>query len=546
MAILLVIIQISVLYGTLCVLWTLFRNYVLPSPLDNIPGPNPSSLLTGNISEFEDRKLGWDFRNDLLNKWNGVVRMRGALGENILYVFDPKAMHTILVKDSNICERQEWSLILSSLFVGKGLLSMSGHQHRQQRKMLNPLFSIAHLRAMTDIFFQVSYKLREGLVNEIQQGHEDIDILDWFGRTALELIGQGGLGYSFDPLVDNVPNTLGDRIKSALPTVGGIMLYKNLIPTMNKIGTPSFRRLLVDMIPVQRVKEATENFDTITGECQNIYLRKKASLLAGDNATVHQLEDGKDIMSVLLKANMNADEKDRLPEDELLGQMATLVFAAVDTTSSALTRIFDLLAMHPEVQEKLRTELKGARENGEMTYDILVDLPYLDAICRETLRLYAPVSNIPRGTNEDMFLPLSEPIVGVDGKLMNEIFVPKGTQLLIGILSSNRHKALWGEDALEWKPERWLSPATKELSDARIPGVYSNLMTFGGGGRSCIGFKFSQLEMKVVLSILVETFKFSLSEQRDKVVWNSGSVAFPSVGYETTHPSMPIRIELAN
>ncbi|KAL4246377.1 cytochrome P450 family protein [Abortiporus biennis] len=546
MAVVFRIIQAAFLSVTSWVLWKLFRNYVLRKPLDNIPGPKPSSWLTGNISEFEHRKSGWSFTEDLESKWNNVVRMKGIFGEDMLYVFDPKAMHSILVKDAHMYEKQEWALTLTTVLFGKGLLSVAGGHHRQQRKMLNPLFSIAHMRAMTDIFFQISYKLRDALINETSQGRNEVDILNWFGRTALELIGQGGLGYSFDPLVKNIPNTLGDAIKCALPSIGGTLMYSDLIPVAYKLGSPSFQRRVVDMIPIKAVKEIVKNIDTMTNECQNIYNQKKAALLAGDDAMVHQVGEGKDIMSVLLKANMNADEKDRLPEDELVAQMTTLVFAAVDTTSGALTRILDLLAMHPDVQDKLRAEIKDAHENGELTYDKLVDLPYLDAICRETLRLYPPVPSISRGASEDMILPLSEPIVGVDGSLMHEIFVPKGTQLFIGILSSNRNKALWGEDALEWKPERWLLPSTKELSDARIPGVYSNLMTFSGGGRSCIGFKFSQLEMKVVLSVLANSFKFSLSKNRDKVVWNSAGVVFPSIGYETTRPSMPMHIELTD
>ena len=72
-------------------------------------------------------------------------------------------------------------------------------------------------------------------------------------------------------------------------------------------------------------------------------------------------------------------------------------------------------------------------------------------------------------------MPLSTPIRGVDGTLIHEIPVPKGTDVMVGILESNRNKAVWGEDALEWKPERWLSPLPGTVAEARIPGVYSNL-----------------------------------------------------------------------
>ena len=65
-----------------------------------------------------------------------------------------------------------------------------------------------------------------------------------------------------------------------------------------------------------------------------------------------------------------------------------LIFAAMDTTSNALSRILHLLALHPEVQEKLRKEILEAREkHGDFSYDELVSLSLLDAVCRETLRL---------------------------------------------------------------------------------------------------------------------------------------------------------------
>lgn len=64
-----------------------------------------------------------------------------------------------------------------------------------------------------------------------------------------------------------------------------------------------------------------------------------------------------------------------------------MCFAATDTTSTALARILHLLALHPEAQYRLREEIKNARHGNDIPYDQLVDLPYLDAICRETLRL---------------------------------------------------------------------------------------------------------------------------------------------------------------
>lgn len=74
-----------------------------------------------------------------------------------------------------------------------------------------------------------------------------------------------------------------------------------------------------------------------------------------------------------------------------------------------------------------------------------------------------------------MVLPLSEPIRGLDGTLMSEIPVPKDTVVLVGVLGSNTNKRTWGDDAWEWKPERWLSALPEAVTEAHIPGVYSNL-----------------------------------------------------------------------
>ena len=75
----------------------------------------------------------------------------------------------------------------------------------------------------------------------------------------------------------------------------------------------------------------------------------------------------------------------------------------------------------------------------------------------------------------DTVLPLHEPVRGKDGTLITEVTVPQGTVAILNLWACNTNKAIWGEDALEWKPERWLSPLPQAVSDAHIPGVYSNL-----------------------------------------------------------------------
>ena len=75
----------------------------------------------------------------------------------------------------------------------------------------------------------------------------------------------------------------------------------------------------------------------------------------------------------------------------------------------------------------------------------------------------------------DVSMPLSEPMTCTDGTIVDEIPVPAGTTIAIGILPCNRNPEIWGEDVLEFKPERWLAPLPASVTEAKIPGVYSNL-----------------------------------------------------------------------
>ena len=78
-------------------------------------------------------------------------------------------------------------------------------------------------------------------------------------------------------------------------------------------------------------------------------------------------------------------------------------------------------------------------------------------------------------TRTDTVIPLSEPVRCTDGTVLTEVPVPKGTTIFLNLRGCNTNKALWGEDAWEWKPERWLKPLPKAVEDARIPGIYANL-----------------------------------------------------------------------
>ncbi|CAL1698257.1 unnamed protein product [Somion occarium] len=533
-------LQLLLFGGLTWIFWRIVRPFFTKSPLDNVPGPSSVSLFSGNLGQLFARH-GWDFLDHLNDWYGGVVKLNGFLGGRYLYVFDPAAMHSIVVKDQHLFEETSWFLSSNYLLFGPSLLASHGETHRKQRKLLTPAFSINHLKQMTPVFNAVARNLRDAMAEQVKETPKELDVLGWMGRAALETLGQGGLGYSFDPLVRETSDTFGDAVKAFLPTLFSLHFYRMFLPFVGHLGPPGFRRKVLEIYPNKNVQKMKDLVDTLYSQAVSIFNAKKAALENDDEAVHEQVGEGKDIMSLLLRANVEASEEDRISDEELIAQVNTLVFAATDTTSNALAKTVFLLAERPDVQEKLREEVTAARDGGDLSYDAVSELPFLDAICRETLRVYPPVTTLFRDTLEDAVLPVFKPFPGVNGHMIHEVAVPKGTPIVISLHGYNRNKAIWGEDATEWKPERWLEPLPEAVRETANAGVYSNLLTFLGGSRSCIGFKFSQLEMKVILSTVIESFRFSLPQQ--EIVWNIANIAYPTVG-EEDKARMPLKVEL--
>lgn len=165
-----------------------------------------------------------------------------------------------------------------------------------------------------------SYKLRTGLVKQIKASPgTDVDILTWFSRTALELIGQGGLGCSLDPLDSHDATPYGTAMKSfvyvgvPLLTTSSIKLFvispalnpfaaaQFALPYLRYFGTRRFRGWLFGLIPSSSAKRFRSIIETMDSESRRIYTIKKTALESGDDSAVQEVGEGKDIMSVLCK-----------------------------------------------------------------------------------------------------------------------------------------------------------------------------------------------------------------------------------------------------
>ncbi|KAH9919323.1 cytochrome P450, partial [Fomitopsis serialis] len=427
------------------ILWRAIRSRLVFASLRKLRGPRSSSFVTGNLKQWFSRE-GDGFQKHVALEYGSVVKIHGMMGRPILYVSDPKALHAILIKEEPIY--QESRAFIDSLLQPPLLKLDLGQYHAKQRKLLNPVFSITHMRRMLPIFYNVVYKLRDAMRTTIEGGKSEMDVLGWTVRVALELIGQGGLGYSFDPLVEDKRDPFADAIKAFNPKMVDLAVLRRFIPYLRILGPAWFRRILVDLLPrTWIIRQVVDLVDTINSRSEQIYEAKKAVLRQGDEVVSKQLAEGKDIMSILMRANMAANESERLPEEEVLAQITTFTFAALETTSSTLARILHLLSINKDVQQKLREELIEARAAEGIPYDELDGLPLLDSVCRETLRLYPPATNIVRVAQKDNVIPLSQPITTSDGQTLNELFVPQGTEILIGTYASNVRQDLWGPDA---------------------------------------------------------------------------------------------------
>ncbi|KAG9096906.1 cytochrome P450-dit2 [Ceratobasidium sp. UAMH 11750] len=469
------------------------KNLLAPSYYGNIDGPPGASYISGHILNLF-APSGLLFHDNLQDTYGGVSRVKGMFGSDQLYISDPRALHEILVKEhESVFLHPQFIYDFNNVAFGPGIVSVAGAAHKAQRKMLNPVAK----------FYLIAQDLNDALIKDLGDAtSKETDLLNWCNVTALELIGQAGLGHSFG-LFNGVRSPYSVAVKQYLPTFCEIAPFRGIFNMMYRLPSAALRRKIVEYTPVASVQRMKNIIDIQDAQAQAILRQKKADLLD------QTLEKPNDIMSVLLNANMEAPESERLPENQLLGQMNTLIFAGHETTSGALARVLHLLSQNQTIQSRLRAELSNISPTAD--YDELNALPYLDAVCREVLRIYPPGVILERQPNKDWVIPLRYPITGKDGSELRAIKVKKGTHIYLGVREANRCKETWGQDADEFRPERWLETLPSSVADAKTPGVYSSMMTFSAGPRACIGFKFSLLELKIVLSSLIRSFEFSPS-----------------------------------
>ncbi|RDB16349.1 hypothetical protein Hypma_003056 [Hypsizygus marmoreus] len=521
---------VATLVCALSIVWAVRKAITITKCIQkNLTGPPRTSWITGNILQLNEPN-GLDFHSHLL-QYGGVAKIHGLFGDEQIYFSDPLALRHILITEEHLFPETPTFTALNKLTFGDAMSTVHGPQHKKQRKLLNPIFAPVHMRGLVPVISDLANEVAHILERDVHGGKSDIDMLDLLWRAAIETIGRVGLGCSFGDLdkEKNVSNPYSDSVKHYFPNVvklGPLLIF---LPALSRVGSPSFRRRIVELIPSTTIQTVKRLIDTMDQGSHDVLSKRKAALASGEEDVLSEkVGKGRDIIKLLLTANESVSEDDRLSEEEVIGQINLFLFASSVTTSGALARTLEKLARNPDVQERLRKELVEAQlDHGPISYDALTGLKYLHAVLKETLRLYPPVITMERTASQDVTVPLHMPVKGVDGQMISQIHVAKNQTVIIGVANCNTDPRIWGSDALMWKPDRWLEPLPESLLTAHVPGVLSNTMSFLCGPRACIGYNMALMEMKLILLALIPKFHFALSD--DMVEWKLGFTQYPTV-----------------
>ncbi|KAJ6510544.1 cytochrome P450 [Mycena sanguinolenta] len=486
----------------------------LTSPIRRLPGPKSTHWFYGNMRDIfkaENSVL----HEQWVQEYGPTIKYKVFFGMTRLYTTDTGALNHFLT-NSNIYQKPESSRYILAKMLGRGVLVAEGDEHRQQRKVMNPAFGAAQIRELTEIFVEKSVELRDiwaGLVANAN-GTARVDILSWLSKATLDIIGLAGFNYHFSNLSAEKTSELGQAFSDIFrsgETVNFIRIIQTFFPAFRIIPTKLDNTMDASRATMMRIGR------------QLLQDSRKEMAQSGEKSRA------RDLLSLLVRANTSKDipASQRLSDEDVLAQVPTFLVAGHETTSTATTWALFALTQNIPAQKRLREELLAVPTDNP-TMDQLNELPYLDCVVRETLRIHAPVASTMRVATQDDVVPLATPYKDIDGTVHDTLKITKGQTIMIPILAMNRDKAIWGPDAMEFIPERWDSGS---ISNA-IPGVWGHMLSFLGGPRACIGYRFSLVEMKVLLFTLVRAFEFELAVPATDIEKKTSVVQRPLVKSE--------------
>lgn len=432
--------------------------------------PHPSSPPLVQMIEWIARPMA--LMEDCTQRYGDLFTL--AVGKDlapVVFVSHPQAMEEILSNSKHFDASGEFNRIFQPLLGKNSVITVSGTRHQRQRQWLMPPFHGERMRTYGELISDVTEQVMKSWKQD-----EPFCVRSSTQAITLRVMLQAVFGLDESPRSQQLEQLLCAMLDEMSSPFSAAMLY-----------FPFLQRDLGPLTPWGNFLRRQRQTDKL------IYEEIQERRAKPDPSRT-------DILSLLMAARDEAGEG--MTDVELHDELMTLLVAGHETTATALAWALYWIHKLPSVRERLLEELDSLGNDPEMSS--IFRLPYLSAVCAETLRIY-PVAMLtfPR-------------VVKVPVSLRGYELEPD-TVVLGSIYQTHRREDLYPEPE-QFKPERFLE---------RQFSAYEYL-PFGGGSRRCIGLAFAQFEMKVVLAKILSRFEMALANNHEVRPTRRGLVTAPA------------------
>jgi cytochrome P450 len=433
-------------------------------------GSNDASLFKMLWTIFKPH----EYLETMLDRYGDIYTDKFSGFPPLVVVSHPQAIQEIFTADPKLFVSGSGNQILQPLIGTNSLILLDGDRHIQQRKLLMPPFHGERMRAYGQIICDITRQVMSQRTSDRQ----------FLARPAMQEISLQVILRAVFGLKE------GERFEQLRQLLISLLDFFNYPVNASFLFFKSLQRDLGAWSPWGSFVRKREQIDRL------IYQEIRDRRAKGDFS-------GEDILSLLLSARDESGQP--MTEVELRDELMTMLFAGHETTALALSWALYWIHYLPEVRDKLLQELNSINAADADPTEI-ARLPYLNAVCSETLRIY-PVA-----------LFTFARILQAPMDLMGYKF-PQGTALTICIYLTHQRPDIYPQPK-RFNPERFLE---RQFS----PYEY---LPFGGGNRRCLGMAFALFEMKLVLATILSHYSLTLAEKRPVLPVRRGLVFAPAGG----------------
>ncbi|KAL4171288.1 hypothetical protein KRP22_009384 [Phytophthora ramorum] len=404
-------------------------------------------------------------------------------------VTSPAAYEEVFKTQFDVFVRGPGETVLEVL--GEGIFNVDGDKWRRQRRVTSHLFSMHMLKdCMNAVVREKTVKLRDVLAMCAERG-DPVSMKSLLNKFTADAFTRIGFGVELNGLDDPVDVDTSQPLDAALQVVQ--------IRLQSPVWLWKLRRFF-DVGSERVMRESMQQVhDTIQHIMAKSLADKEEQAAAFEEAT--RTSSHKDLMSLMLQTGDFTDTR------EIRDVAVSFYAAGKDTTAFSLSWFIVMMNRHSHVLCKVRDELRCVAPElftGELdtpTLEHLQQLTYLEAALKESLRLNSLA--VYRLANRDTTLS--------DGT-----FVPKGARVVFSMYGSARQPGVWGPDAAEYKPERWIDEKTGKLKNISS----FQFVTFSAGPRQCIGMRLAMMEMMTVLAVVYSRFDLKTVEDAFDITYD--------------------------